>query len=145
MKRHVAVYLEDAEIARLRSEAAKRRISLSRHLKERLTDSPVSDVSEESGPAPLDEKALERAVRAALMREVKAMAGQMNLLTAMLDQLALSLLINLPEIVEAHKQQAITAGKRRHQGWRAAVEELLREAGTETALPSSAATNGAHA
>ena len=69
-----------------------------------------------------------------MLRELRPCVNQLNLLTAMLDQFALSVLMNLPELAEAQKPQAIAAGRRRHQGWREAVAELLQEN-----LPQSAA------
>jgi hypothetical protein len=127
MKHHVAVYLENGELTEFKREAARRRISLSRYLKERLLESADAVPQPGAAAAPADEKALDKIVRTAVLRELKPLAGQLNLLTAMLDQFALSVLINLPELAEAQRQSAITAGRRRHQGWRTAVSELMEE------------------
>ncbi len=52
---------------------------------------------------------------------------RLGILTAMLDQFALTMLINTPEIAESKKEQAIAAGERRHRGWQRAVQQLLME------------------
>lgn len=147
MKRHVAVYLEDDELARFQREADRRRISLSRHLKERLTEPPAGDG--QIDPAAFvqptlaaNEKILERTVRIAVARELKPIVEHLNLLTAMLDRFALSILIHTPELPEAQKKQAIASGKRRHQGWRTEVEEVLRETGLIEESPADENRNG---
>lgn len=135
MKRHVAVYLEDGELMEFRREASRRRISLSRYLKERLIETAESSASQQrAAGSPVDEKNFEKMVRTTVLRELRPCVNQLNLLTAMLDQFALSVLMNLPELAEAQKPQAIAAGRRRHQGWREAVAELIQEN-----LPQSAA------
>jgi hypothetical protein len=154
MKRHVAVYLESDELARFQREADRRRISLSRYLKERLTEPPSGDEQIEptmltqSSPA-ANEKLVEKTVRAAVARELKPIVEHLNLLAAMLDRFALSMLIHTPEIPEAQKKQAIASGKRRHLGWRTEVEEMLKETGlvedSSADEDRSGAGNGAHA
>lgn len=133
MKRHVAVYLENDELARFQREADRRRISLSRYLKERLTEAPGDGLIEPAAlrqpPLAANEKALEKTVRAAVARELKPVVEHLDLLAAMLDRFALSMLIHTAEIPEVQKKQAIASGKRRHQGWRTEVEEVLKETG----------------
>ncbi len=63
----------------------------------------------------------------------------------MLDQFALTMLINTPEIIEAKKDQAIAAGERRHRGWQRAVEQLLMRAIIPNPPVKSSSGNGAHA
>ena len=154
MKRHVAVYLENDELARFQREADRRRISLSRYLKERLTEPPAGGDQIEAAalmhpPLATNEKALEKTVRAAVARELKPVVEHLDLLAAMLDQFALSMLIHTAEIPEAQKKQAIASGKRRHQGWRTEVEEVLKETGliedSSADEDRGSAGNGAHA
>ena len=64
----------------------------------------------------------------------------------MLDQFALTMLINTPEIAESKREQAIVAGERRHRGWQGAVEQLLRDLHPEAVtIDHGVNGNGAHA
>jgi hypothetical protein len=112
----------------LRDGAARMKHHVAVYLEERLVETGESPASQRGAAVALiDEKNLDKIVRAAVLRELRPFVNQLNLLTAMLDQIALSVLMNLPEIAEAQKPQAIAAGRWRHQGWRESVAELMQE------------------
>ena len=151
MRRQVATYLNQEEFQQLTRQAAGRKVSLSRYVKERLLKG-----DEASGAEPEAAAIAEAIVRAAERRiadgversiagAVKPLAKKVGILTAMLDQFALTMLINTPEVAEAKKEQAIAAGERRHRGWQRAVEQLLRELQPELAANESGNGHGAHA
>src|SRR5260370_38302138 len=99
MKRHLAIYVEEHEFARLKEEAGRRRISLSRYLHDRLLESEdamqfehrpvraIANLADESGTT-----------RAALAEELKAPSRQVGILTGMLDQFARATTRNTPGI-----------------------------------------------
>ncbi len=147
MRRKVTVYLTDEELSQMRRAAARRRLSLSRHMMERL----ISAEHEENavalnGGELAAEQGFAKAVEAAVGRAVRPLSQNLGILTAMLDQLALSMLINTPEVPEAKREQALAVGERRHHGWRLAVEDLLRQMHPEVVGDNhDNAGNGAHA
>jgi hypothetical protein len=141
----VTVYLTDEELAQLRREAARRRVSLSRHLKERvippeLEERPVAY----SSPTPESERHLVEAVNGVIAGGNRAVLDQLSTLIVMLDQFALSALIHVSEIPEAQKERALTAGARRHRGWQQEVASLLRQLRAQPATEQESAGNGAH-
>ncbi len=92
------------------------------------------------------EKKIIDANRTALTQALKPIHQQLTMLLTMVDQFALSVLIHSPEIPDSQRKQAIAAGERRHRGWRAEVEETLKQ--MEPAAPSrkkSASESGEHA
>ncbi len=148
MRRKVTVYLTDEELAQMRREASRRRVSLSRYFKECV----ISPEMEESGPvayaaAPEAEKRLVEAVRAAVTNGNRSALDQLSTLIVMLDQFALSVLIHAPEIPETQKELALDAGERRHRGWQHKVADILRQLRSSTAPENNhrAASNGAEA
>ncbi|MHB8329124.1 MAG: hypothetical protein ACYDD6_05820 [Acidimicrobiales bacterium] len=80
------------------------------------------------------EKRIIEAGRASAIQSQKPIAQQLTTLLAMIDQFALSMLSHLPEIPEAQRKQALASGVRRHRGWRAEVEETLKQ--MEPAAPA---------
>jgi hypothetical protein len=147
VKRKVTVYLTDDELRGLRKEAARRRISLSRHLKE----SVIAPGIEENGSVayaetPGAEKRLADAVRNAASAGNRSILEQLGTLIVMLDQFVLTVLIHTPEISEAQKERALDAGEARHRGWQQKVQGLLRQLRADTARENqSVAANGARA
>ena len=148
MRRKVTVYLTDEELAQLRREAARRRVSLSRHLKERVMPPELEEsrpVAYGLAPTPETEKHLVEAVNGAIAGGNRAVLDQLSTLIVMLDQFALSALIHVSEIPEAQKERALTAGERRHRGWQQEVAHLLRQLRAQPAAERESAGNGAHA
>jgi hypothetical protein len=153
MRRKITVYLTDEELAQLRKEAARRRVSLSRYITEQLAparDQHDGDAFALNGgmlSAALD-KRLAESVRRAMAERADDLAGNLRTVMVMLDQLVLSTLIHLPEIPEAQKQQRIAAGEQRHREWERQCEALLRQLRGENPTEQRSAAgngNGAHA
>ena len=153
MRRKITVYLTDEELAQLRKEAARRRLSLSRYITDQMA--PARDQHDGEPPAlnggvlpAALEKRLAESVRRAVAERTEALAENLRTVMVMLDQLVLSTLTHLPEIPEAQKQQRAAAGELRHRQWERQVEELLRQlraqSGAEDRL-AAAHGNGAHA
>jgi hypothetical protein len=148
MRPRVVVYLAAEELAQLRREAARRRLSLSRYTKERLTlqDQGTALALHDGAFPMLSEKRLAEIVRGAVMGDGRPVAEQLRTLMVMLDQFVLSALSRLPEIPEAQKKQALAAGERRHRDWQHEVEDILRQLRADSAEDRQPAVgNGAHA
>jgi hypothetical protein len=138
MKPKISVYVTDGELAQLKREAARRRISLSRYAKERLV---VRDESDSDTAAERSDS-----VRKMLAERADGLAENLRTVIVMLDQLVRSTLTYLPEIPEAQKERVLAAGDRRHRGWQQEVETLLRQMRSQPAAERQRATgNGAHA
>jgi hypothetical protein len=138
MKPKISVYVTDGELAQLKREAARRRISLSRYAKERLV---VRDESDSDTAAERSDS-----VRKMLAERADGLAENLGTVIVMLDQLVRSTLTYLPEIPEAQKERVLAAGDRRHRGWQQEVETLLRQMRSQPAAERQRATgNGAHA
>ncbi len=151
MRRQVATYLNEEEFQQLARQAAGRNVSLSRYVKERLlkaddgsgaeTDEAIADAIVTAA-----ERRFAEGVDRSIARALKPLAQRLGSITAMLDQFALTMLINTPEIAESKKEQAIAAGERRHRGWQRAVQQLLMEMQPEVVAGDNQANgNGAHA
>ncbi len=147
MRRQVTAYLSEEEFVRLRSEADERGITLSRYIKERLFQSEgTSGLTFSDATLRATEKRIVEANRTSAAQNLKPIAQQLTTLLAMLDQFALSMLSHLPEIPEAQRKQALASGVRRHRGWRAEVEETLKQMEpASTSRKKIAADNGEHA
>lgn len=140
MRRQVTAYLSEEDFTKLREEAEERGITLSRYIKERLFQSDGGGgLTFSDAMLAGAEKRIIEADRAAVAQNLKPIAQQMTTLLAMLDQFALSVLSHLPEIPEVQRKQALASGARRHRGWRAEVEETLKQmaAGPTTAKKST--------
>ncbi len=153
MRRKITVYLTDEELAQLRKEAVRRRVSLSRYMTEQIT--PARDQHDGEPPAlnggvlpAALEKRLGESVRRVVAERADGLAENLRTVMVMLDQLVRSTLIHLPEIPDAQKQQRIAAGEQRYRGWQREVEALLRQlrgdSGTEERSVAGNG-NGAHA
>ncbi len=150
MKSKITVYVTDDELDQLRRAAARRRLSLSRYAKVRLT--PASEQFDGDLPAlnsdalvALDRR-LAESVRKAVEGRVEGLAENLRTVIVMLDQLVRSTLTHLPEIPEAQKERVLAAGERRHRGWQQEVETLLRQMRAQPATERQRANgNGAHA
>jgi hypothetical protein len=147
MRRQLATYVNEEEFQQLARQAAGRHVSLSRYVKERLLNTPEGSVGEASPEALAEtlvtvlERRLPDGLERVLVRALKPLWQRLDTLTAMLDQFALTMLINTPEIGTDMKQQALAAGERRHRGWHKAVAELMREIHPEA--DANAKSNGA--
>ena len=128
MRRQVTAYLSEEDFTKLRDEAEERGITLSRYIKERLFQSDGGGgLTFSDAMLAATEKRIVEAHRAAVAQSLKPIGQQITTLLAMLDQFALSMLSHLPEIPEAQRKQALASGARRHRGWRAEVEETLKQ------------------
>jgi len=152
MRRQVATYLNEEEFQQLARQAAGRKVSLSRHVKERLLrvdDGSGAETEAEviaEAMVTAAERRLADGVDRSIARALKPLAQRLGSITAMLDQFALTMLINTPEIAESRKEQAIAAGERRHRGWQRAVQQLLMEMQPEAGASDNQANgDGAHA
>lgn len=138
MRRQLTAYLSEEEFHRLRDEADERGITLSRYVKERLFQGEAgTGLTFSDAMLAAAEKRIIQACRAASAENLKPLALQLTTLLTMVDQFALSMLSHLPEIPEAQRKQALASGQRRHRGWRAEVEEILKR--METSAPSAKA------
>jgi hypothetical protein len=136
----VVMYVTADELARIRQEAARRRISLSRYAKERLTPS-IQDEDDRGGAA----ERLAGSMRKTLTERTDGLADYLRTLIVMLDQLVRSTLTHLPEISEAQKERVLVSGERRYRDWQQEVEGLLRRMRAQAAAERQSATgNGAH-
>ena len=151
MRRQVATYLTEDEFRQLARQAAGRSVSLSRYVKERLlkpADGSGADTEAETVAEAIvraAERRFAEGVDRSIAGALKPLAQRLASITAMLDQFALTMLINTPEIADNKKEQAIAAGERRHRGWQRAVEQLMREMHPEVfAGDKQVNGNGAH-
>jgi hypothetical protein len=144
VRRQLTAYLSEEEFHRLRDEADERGLTLSRYVKERLCQGETgTGLTFSDSMLAAAEKRIIQACRAAMAENLKQLTLQLTTLLTMLDQFALSMLSHLPEIPEAQRKQALASGQRRHRGWRAEVEELLKRMETPApAIKSSANRNG---
>lgn len=127
MKPRVVVYVSADELARMRREAARRRISLSRYAKERLTPDQFEDDSATAdNPAGLNQPAAAQLAKTVTSR-TDDLAEKLRTVIVMLDQLVKSTLIHLPEIPPAQHKERTASGERRHRSWQQEVEMLLRQ------------------
>jgi hypothetical protein len=124
MRPRVAIYVTDEELKQIRREAARRRVSLSRYLKERFLPTEFEQAPDGAALGPETEKRLADAVRRAADAHSRKMLDQMSTLIVMVDQLA-----------------ARTLGEAHHHDWQQQVEILVRELRGE----AEATPNGAHA
>ena len=150
MKRHLAIYVENEEFAQLKQEATQRKMSLSRHVKERLLRSQAGggDPGAESTEFLLQmvEQRFAKAVAAAVENGGRGLAENLRTVIVMLDQLVRSTLTHLPEISESQKERVLASGERRYRDWQQEVEGLLRRMRAQTAAERQSANgNGAHA
>ena len=138
----VVMYVTADELARIRQEAARRRISLSRYAKERLTPS-IQD-EDDSGAAAAQR--LAGSMRKTLTERTDGLADYLRTLIVMLDQLVRSTLTHLPEISESQKERVLASGERRYRDWQQEVEGLLRRMRAQAAAERQSETsNRAHA
>ena len=146
MRRQVTAYISDEDFGRLREEAEGRGITLSRYIKERLFQTEgTGGLTYSDATLAATEKRIIEAQRAAVAQGLRPLAQQLTTLLAMLDQFALSMLSHLPEIPETQRKAALASGQRRHRGWRAEVQETLKQMEpTAPARKKAANENGEH-
>ena len=124
MKPKLTIYVTDAELAQFRREAERRRLSLSRYLKERFLPTEFDRAPDGAALGPETEKRLADAVRRAADAHSRKMLDQISTLIVMVDQMA-----------------ARTLGEAHHGDWQHQVEALVRELRGD----AEPAPNGAHA
>jgi hypothetical protein len=139
VRNHLACYVDDHELRHLKEQAARRKVSLSRYIRECLLGAqpgPYPQTDSRSEHAPVSEALLretERRIvdqtRTATGEQMHELLCRLGVVVTMLDQFALTMLIHTPEVPEADRKRAATSGERRHRNWRHAVEELLQEMG----------------
>jgi hypothetical protein len=128
VRKQVTAYLSEEEFVRLRDEADERGITLSRYIKERLFQSEgTGGLTFSDATLAAAEKRIIESNRTSIAQALKPTAQQLTTLLAMIDQFALSMLSHMPEIPEAQRKQALASGVRRHRGWKAEVEETLKQ------------------
>jgi hypothetical protein len=128
LRRQLTAYIGDDDFDRLKEETDEAGVSLSRYIKERLVCSNGSAaVSLSDIKLAASEKRIIEANRAYITQTNRSLNKKITMLLAMLDQFALSMLTHLPEIHEAHHEQALASGERRHRGWRLEVEDCFRQ------------------
>src|SRR5260370_1171383 len=88
MKPKLTIYVTDAELAQFRREAERRRLSLSRYLKERFLPTEFERTGDGAALGPETEKRLADAVRRAADAHSRKMLDQISTLIVMVDQLA---------------------------------------------------------
>jgi hypothetical protein len=110
MKPKLTIYVTDAELTQFRREAQRRRLSLSRYLKEHFLPTEFDRVPNGAVLGPETEKRLADAVRRAAEAHSKKMLDQISTLIVMVDQLA-----------------ARTLGEAHHSDWQHEVEALVGE------------------
>ncbi len=62
-------------------------------------------------------------------RRISGVRGELAELRTMIDRLAFSLLVHLPEVPEATRDAALSSANVRHGKWRRAVEKLMEDGG----------------
>ena len=124
MKPKLTIYVTDAELVQFRREAERRRLSLSRYLKERLLPNDLESAPDGALFGSENESRLNQALRRAADVGNRRMLDQISTLIVMVDQLA-----------------ARTLGEAHHDDWQRQVEALVRELRGDT----EPAPNGAHA
>ncbi len=110
MKPKLTVYVTDDELAQFKRAAARRRLSLSRYLKERFLPIESDRAADGAALGPEMEKRLADTVRRAADVQNRKLLDQVSTLIVMVDQLA-----------------ARTLGEAHHQDWQRQVETLVRE------------------
>jgi hypothetical protein len=150
-------YVTEQEYVRVSAQAAKRRLTLSRYMKECL-------LGEEQQPRPqVDNENRQVAVLEALFRESECRISQrsaaatgesfrevlsrLSLIATMLDQFARTMLIHTPEIPKDQQENAGASGDRRHRNWQRVVADMIKEmdltdAEFDGALPTEVAGEG---
>ncbi len=124
MRPRVAIYVTDEELKQIRREAARRRVSLSRYLKERLVPGVWESAPDGAPFGPETESRLSQVLRRTAEAGNRRLLDQLSTLIVMVDQLA-----------------ARTLGQAHHREWQQQVEALVRELRGEV----EPAANGARA
>src|ERR1700722_3944504 len=149
MRPRIVVYVSADELAQMRREAARRRLSLSRYAKERLAAAPDQfdgDAQALNGSGLALAKRLAEQVRNAFAARADDLAENLRTVMVMLDQLVRSTLTHLPEIPAVQHKERVAAGERRHRDWQGHVASLLRQMRSEAAKERPAVSDsGAHA
>ena len=110
MRPKLTVYVTDGELAQFKSEAARRRLSLSRYMKERFLPIEMDRGLGDFALGPKIEKGLADAVRRSADAHGRKLRDQISTIVVMVDQLAM-----------------LTLGEARHRDWQKQVEALLQE------------------
>lgn len=125
----VSCYLTQAEARELREEAAARRLSLSRYLRQCLLHYRAISAGADGGMRQLSialsdiEARLARSVETQSKR-ISALHRELQVLFAMIDRLAFILSVHTPEVPEELRNAALAAGARLYHNWRNAVMEM---------------------
>ena len=147
MRPRVVVYVSADELAQMRREAARRRVSLSHYAKERLTPSPEAGGAALNGGGSAAEQRRDDGLHKLIVERAEGLGDNLRTLIVMLDQLVLSTLTQLPEIPLAQQAERLAAGARRHASWRQEAAKLIEQMRADTAAgqPSAPNGHGAHA
>jgi hypothetical protein len=134
----VACYVNDEELAQLKAQVAKQRVTLSRYLKERALGNDQTNPcpqKETRDPCNAEFEALlnesERRITQQLAtvtdKATREVLSRLSLLATMLDQFARTMPIHIPEIQQDQQKSAGESGERRHRNWRRVVTEILSD------------------
>jgi hypothetical protein len=141
---HIACYVNADEYAHLKEQAVKRHLSLSTYVKGCLLGQhePLP-FTKETKAGKSDVEILLRQSERRIAELTRAKTGevldQVAVLAAMLDRFALTMLIHTSEIPQEQRKPAAASGERRHQNWRRAVNNIVKD----MALSEASAVNGA--
>jgi hypothetical protein len=119
MKPRITVYLTDEQLAGLRREAARQRVSLSRYATERL-----APPGQEEGGGDVSVEKLATSLRKMFAERADGLAENLRTVIVMLDQLV----------------RLSTPDEQHYRAWQKTVEELLRQSPAQRSNG-----NGAHA
>ena len=130
-------YVTEQEHACVSAQAAQRRLSLSRYMKECLLgeeQQPRPQVDNENGQvAALEalfresEHRISQRSAAATGESFREVLSRLSLIATMLDQLARTMLIHTPEIPKDQQERAGASGERRHRNWQRVVADMVKE------------------
>jgi hypothetical protein len=148
-------YVTEEDHERVTAQAAQRRLSLSRYMKECLLgeeQQPRPQVDSENGHAVLEALFRESEQRisqrcAANPEGFREVLSRLSLIATMLDQLARTMLIHTPEIPKDQQEKAGASGERRHRNWQRVVADMVKEmdltdAEFDGALPTEVSGEG---
>ncbi len=130
-------YVTEEEHARVSAQAAQRRLSLSRHVRECLLgeeQEPRPQVDNENGKVAVLEVLLRESEHRITQRSAAAagesfreVLSRLSLIATMLDQFARTMLIHTPEIPKNQQEKAGASGERRHRNWQRVVADMVKE------------------
>jgi hypothetical protein len=134
------------EHAHLKEQAAKRHLSLSSHVKDCLLGQHepqpyTQDMTAEKSDVEILLRQSERRIAELTRAKTGEVLDQVAVVAAMLDRFALTMLIHTPEIPQEQRKPAAASGERRHQNWRRAVNNIVKDMALNEAAPLNGAVS----